>query len=211
MLRFIWFLILLLAGCALIFWPFQAEIERDAAFSRRASRPLPQAWENAVKLQVRPLSGAALGPCGAVYTVSRGDTLGEIARRCEVSLNDLLAANSQIRNPNRIEAGLPLALPGAAVPGGIPETSRPAYPPGEVLEVEIDGLPPNRTVRVGLGLSSTGYQVVDRVVTTAEGRLVARVTLPEDARTGDSAFIMAAAEGVPAAQAISDTFLIASP
>jgi LysM repeat protein len=47
------------------------------------------------------------------YTVQRGDTLSEIADRHGVALADLVAANPQIRNPNRIDVGDTVTLPGA--------------------------------------------------------------------------------------------------
>ena len=50
-------------------------------------------------------------PVGGAYTVQRGDTLRKIADRFGVSLNDLIAANPQIANPNRIFTGQTVYLP----------------------------------------------------------------------------------------------------
>lgn len=48
------------------------------------------------------------------YTVERGDTLGQIARDNEVSLSDLVSANS-IANPDLIHPGQVLVIPGDQV------------------------------------------------------------------------------------------------
>lgn len=51
---------------------------------------------------------------GGDYTVRAGDTLSAIAQRNGVSLNALLTANPQIRNPDLIYAGQRIHLPGDA-------------------------------------------------------------------------------------------------
>ena len=48
---------------------------------------------------------------GGQYTVSRGDTLGNIARAAGVSLDELLQANPDITDPNRISVGQNIILP----------------------------------------------------------------------------------------------------
>lgn len=54
------------------------------------------------------------GPCpgGRVYVVRSGDTLSAIARRYNVTLNQLLAANPQITNPDVISVGQTICIPG---------------------------------------------------------------------------------------------------
>lgn len=47
-----------------------------------------------------------------IYTVQRGDTLGRIAERYGVSVNDLVTLN-KIANPNLIEVGQQLIIPGS--------------------------------------------------------------------------------------------------
>jgi LysM repeat protein len=48
------------------------------------------------------------------YTVVSGDTLGKIAKTHDVKLSDLIAANKQIKNPDRIYPGDVITIPGAA-------------------------------------------------------------------------------------------------
>lgn len=50
-------------------------------------------------------------PTSGTYTVQRGDTLRKIADRFGVNLTDLIAANPQIPNPNRIFVGQVIYLP----------------------------------------------------------------------------------------------------
>ncbi len=47
------------------------------------------------------------------YTVKSGDTLAEIARRFDLSLEELVEANN-LADPNRLEVGQELVLPGAS-------------------------------------------------------------------------------------------------
>jgi len=48
---------------------------------------------------------------GVTYTVKKGDTLWGIARKFGVALQELIAANPQIRNPNLIYAGDRVVIP----------------------------------------------------------------------------------------------------
>lgn len=56
-------------------------------------------------------AGGVTGGHGAVYTVRKGDTLWGIARRYDVALTALIAANPQIKNPNLIYPGNRVNLP----------------------------------------------------------------------------------------------------
>ena len=61
------------------------------------------------------------------YTVKPGDTLSKIASRNSLTLAQLLQANPQIKDPNRISVGDPINLPGDAtgVPAGSTENTQP--------------------------------------------------------------------------------------
>lgn len=68
----------------------------------------------------------AQSSCGTSVVVGFGDTLNRIAQRCGVTISGLLRANPQITNPNIIERGARLRLPGSG--GGAPST--PSAPSG---------------------------------------------------------------------------------
>lgn len=80
---------------------------------RESARP---AAEAAAPQASSPAPEAA-GP--REYSVKPGDTLSHIAKDHRVTLNQLLDANPQIRNPNRIQPGDTIRLPeGAREPSG---------------------------------------------------------------------------------------------
>lgn len=60
-----------------------------------------------------PAGAATLSQAATVYTVRRGDTLIRIASRFGVTLNAILRANPQIKNPDRIYAGQRINIPAA--------------------------------------------------------------------------------------------------
>jgi len=68
-------------------------------------------------LALAPLARApvqAQSACGPTYTVVEGDTLFSIARRCGLTVNQILAVNPGLSNPNRILVGQRLFLPPGA-------------------------------------------------------------------------------------------------
>lgn len=62
------------------------------------------------QVSISPTSGTA---CGATYTVQPGDWLNQIAQQCGTTVEAILALNPQITNPNAINPGQVLQLPGA--------------------------------------------------------------------------------------------------
>jgi morphogenetic protein associated with SpoVID len=57
-------------------------------------------------------------PTPILYTIKKNDILSKIASAHGVALADLLAANPQIKNPNRITEGQVITIP---VPSGGPD------------------------------------------------------------------------------------------
>ena len=51
-----------------------------------------------------------------VHIIVSGENLSAIAKRYHIDINDLLAANPQIKNKNRIMVGQRLKIPHAAAP-----------------------------------------------------------------------------------------------
>ena len=65
------------------------------------------------------ITAAAGGACEATYTVQRGDTLGDIARRLHTTVAELLRLNrGVIRDSDHIYAGQVLCVPAALVKNG---------------------------------------------------------------------------------------------
>ena len=80
---------------------------------------------------------AAGGGCPVTYTVVRGDTLGRIARRFDLSLAELIQLNrSVIKNPNLIYAGQVLCVSQMA-PTVTPEVTPTATPAAPQLAIEV--------------------------------------------------------------------------
>ena len=51
------------------------------------------------------------------YTIVAGDTISKIAKKFDVTPEDLLAANPQVKNPNRIKVGDQLTIPAPVTAG----------------------------------------------------------------------------------------------
>ncbi|MEP7158563.1 MAG: LysM peptidoglycan-binding domain-containing protein [Chloroflexota bacterium] len=58
-----------------------------------------------------PDVSAAPTPTPRTYTVKRGDSLSRIARKFDITVEELLAANPQIENPDHIQPGDVLTIP----------------------------------------------------------------------------------------------------
>ena len=52
-----------------------------------------------------------------------GDTISKIAKKFDVTPEDLLAANPQVKNPNRIKVGDQLTIPAPVTTEPSPETA----------------------------------------------------------------------------------------
>ncbi|MDQ3870136.1 MAG: LysM peptidoglycan-binding domain-containing protein, partial [Chloroflexota bacterium] len=77
--------------------------------SRRATEPTPtaRAQQTALPAGATPAPNAT----SRSYTVARGDTVERIARRFNITVRELLAANPRITDPNRIRIGDRLTIP----------------------------------------------------------------------------------------------------
>lgn len=78
-------------------------------------------------------TGQSATPTGGGYTIKKGDTLTKIAKANNTTIKDIMAANPQIKDPNKIFAGAKLNLPGqAAAPAAKPAaTTQQAATPAE--------------------------------------------------------------------------------
>ena len=89
------------------------------------------------KLIASPSSGGGGGgSTNTTYTVRRGDTLGKIAKAHGVSVNEIMAANPSIKNPNRIYVGQKITIPTKNNGGGNPPPSGGGDPEPNVYTVK---------------------------------------------------------------------------
>jgi LysM repeat protein len=87
----------------------------------------------ALALSGAPQGAQAQSPCAPAVTVSQGDTLYRIATRCGTTVTALVNANPQITNPNRIEIGQTIQMPGAIA--GRPSPQARGLAPGQYYTV----------------------------------------------------------------------------
>ncbi len=84
----------------------------------------------------RPVSTAsaaptiAPGPTQLTYVIKKGDTLSKVANKFKVDLTELLAANPDIKDPNKISLGQSIIIPtaGSGAPAATPKASTSAAP-----------------------------------------------------------------------------------
>ena len=77
-----------------------------------------------------PLPTLPPGPTPTVYTVAKGDTATRIAAKFGITVDQLMAANPQIKNANKIKIGDQLVIPAplATEVSGVPGASESAAP-----------------------------------------------------------------------------------
>jgi len=218
--RFFLFLLLLIVGCGLIFLPMVIESGGFHWLSRaRPAEDLPQPWKNgaSVKISSQDVETTGARPeseCPDPYVLNPGDTLGTLAQTCGISLAGLLSVNPQITNPNQVFPGQAINIPQSAGRGGGSDLNtgaifqRLAYSPDSAMNVSVEQMPPGASVRVGIGLSTTGYHVLQNETVGQDGCLSITLIIPADAVPGDRAFVLITTEDTPSVQVISEEFVI---
>jgi len=160
-------------------------------------------------------------PCGNNETVVYGDTLYEIAQRCNTTVETILRLNPEIGNPNNISVGTTLAMPTAgATPapeeprdtGPTPEdwqvvvTPR-SGPPGSAVTVRASGFPPGERVLIGRGPHASEYELQRHAEADHQGRVRVDSQIPPYAEPGDRWVFVAKAPG-SREEAVSGTFRV---
>jgi nucleoid-associated protein YgaU len=84
---------------------YPGEAEQPGAAPEAADEPDPAGEENEMAAEELPTAVTTIS-----HTVQRGDTILSIARRYEVTVDDIVKANN-ITNPNHIEVGTTLLVP----------------------------------------------------------------------------------------------------
>jgi nucleoid-associated protein YgaU len=104
------FLALLLAAAALFFLgPMLLGIgspDDGAGAGAGAATATPPGEETAPPEPTVPPA-----PTPKVYVVAKGDTISRIAKKHDLTIEQLLAANKQIKNPNKIKIGDEITIP----------------------------------------------------------------------------------------------------
>jgi LysM repeat protein len=164
-----------------------------------------------------------LQPCDGEVTVNEGDTLYQIARRCNVSVGELVEANQTIQNRAEIlYPGEELVIPGTnlapgetaqppASPGDaptplptpfLPDEVEPVvaiYPaygvPGTTITVIANDLPPNTPIEIGLGRPSSQYDILKTEQSGANGALMTELTIPAPSDPGELWIAVVRVEG----------------
>jgi LysM repeat protein len=65
----------------------------------------------AVDVTPTPAITAVPAPTPQIYVVAKGDTMSKIATKFKVTVEQLLAANPQIKNPDKIKIGDQVTIP----------------------------------------------------------------------------------------------------
>lgn len=145
-----------------------------------------------LSLALSPSLALAQGPCNRTETVVVGDTLREIANRCTTTVNDLLAANPEIRNPNLIYPGQLLTIPNQNDDqvDSSPDDSAVTVSPstgeaGISVQLQAGGFPPNTPLEIGFGRVESEYDLIAQATADANGNLNRSVRVPNFADAGD--------------------------
>ncbi len=109
-------LAIVVAAGVLFAVPFLLKSGGDGGATAPSATPLASAAASA------DLSSAEPVPTVVVYVVKTGDTMSKIAKKYGVTVDQILAVNKAIKNPNKIKPGdevtIPAPLPSEITNGG---------------------------------------------------------------------------------------------
>lgn len=150
------------------------------------------------------VTGEAAAGCGDSIVVQPGEWLASIARRCDTSVDALLAANPQISNPSVILPGTILEIPEEdPVPqvGITPNRGE----PGTEVRVNAIGFRPNVEVSVAIGPQDAEPITGKPVFSDDQGTIDTTIAVPEQALPGQSYRVVVRSDQ---ASAQSSTFTV---
>ena len=115
----VWLIVLLLVAALLfLFGPSLLGLVADDG---GAASPSPSAT---VAITPTPVPTEPPAPTPQVYIVAKGDTMSKIAKKFGLTVEEILAANPQIKNADKIEIGDEITIP-APTPEGSCRTTGP--------------------------------------------------------------------------------------
>jgi len=173
------------------------------------------------------------GGCASPYTVQSGDSLSQIAVKCDITLAAIRQVNLQIINAHLIYPGQQLNIPNGTkvqIPVTGKEEATPVVPlpqtcacssapvpvtglvpmliPGSSLQVRAINFQPNTPVNVAIGPKNTAYTVVTQGVTDADGNLTTSITVPTVSNSQTLWVVVVSTTTQPSVHAMSRTFNI---
>jgi LysM repeat protein len=133
-------------------------------------------------------TGTALAQEGGEvdYTIRPGDTMYEIAQSFDTTIENLVEANPDIRDPDYILAGEVLIIPSGDLPPRTAVLGPTNGPPGTVLRLRGEGYQPNREIQVLFGPENVDSVTAKQILADENGRLETELTVPPSAVPGST-------------------------
>jgi hypothetical protein len=144
-----------------------------------------------------------------LYVTKPGDTLNEIAAEYNRTVATILAVNPQISNPNQLEIGEKIIIPGQKETILISPISG---PPLTQIQVGGLGFPPMSTVILGLARGTTIISIEGPVPTNVNGLFSTQYLIP-NSRPGEIWTVVALESDATGGEVIarSNDFTVTSP
>lgn len=150
------------------------------------------------------VTGVPQADCGPTYEVQPDDWLTRIARRCDTTVDELLAANPQISNPSLIFPGQVLNIPAEVPPPQVGITPNQGDP-GTEIQVNAIGFPANNIATVAIGRADSEPVSSKVAMVDAEGMVETTIAVPAEALPGTPWVVVVSSGTV---EALSETFTV---
>ena len=146
----------------------------------------------------------------SLYIVKPGDTLNAIAAEHTQTVASLLAVNPQISNPNQLDIGEKIIIPGQIETILITPTSGPQL---TMIQVAGLGFPPFSAVTLGLSRDTVIYSIEGAVTTNVNGFFRTDYFIPSSAQAGEIWTVVAIESDAAGGEIIakSNEFTVTSP
>lgn len=130
--------------------------------------------------------------CGDRYVVQQGEWLAQIARKCNTTVDAILAANPDVANPSLVYPGQVLNMPSPETPVEAALSITPqSGPPGTEIQITGTNLLPNATANVSIGRANSEPTTSHSAQIGTDGGLETSITLPREAQPGQPWIVMA--------------------